>query len=139
MLDLSSLKSALDSLANAVSVAEDRTYMDEAPLKVREVIEAGVIQNFTITYELCYKFMVRWITLNISPQEAAPRTKREIFRTAARYGLIRDPKRWFAYTDPGNETSHTYDRQKAEKVLFVAREFLEDARSFYHDLEKLND
>ena len=139
MLDLSSLKAAIDSLANAISVAEDVSYLHDIPMNVREVIKAGVIQNFEFTYELCFKFMVRWISLNISPEDATPRTKRDIFRTAARYRLIEDPVRWFGYTEARNETSHTYDQITAEKVYAVISEFLTDARFFYAELEKIND
>ena len=43
MLDLSSLKAAIYSLDNALSVAGNREYMMNIPLNVRELIEAGVI------------------------------------------------------------------------------------------------
>ncbi len=92
MLDLTSLKYAIDSLDNAVRVYQNRDYIEHIPDNIREIIQAGIIQNFEFTYELCWKFMVRWISLNISPQDASPRTKRDIFRTAARYGLIQDPR-----------------------------------------------
>ena len=82
--------------------------------------------------------MVRWISLQVSPEEASPRTKRDIFRTAARYGLIEDPKRWFRYTDARNVTSHAYDRKKSEIVLKIAPEFLIDAEQFYAELERVN-
>lgn len=107
MLDLSSLQSAIASLENAISVAEEYPSGSDQVRRVQNVIEAGVIQNYKITYELCYKFMVRWISLNVSPEDASPRTKREIFRTAARFGLIQDPIRWFEYTESRNLTFHT--------------------------------
>ncbi len=112
--------------------------MRQTPGNIREVIEAGVIQNFESTYELCWKFMVRWISQEISPEEASPRTKRDIFRTAARYGLIRDPKPWFRFAEACNMTSHAYDRKKAEVVLTIAGEFLSDAIDFYREIEAVN-
>ena len=83
--------------------------------------------------------MVRWISINVSPEDASPRTKRDILRTAARYGLIQDPSRWFTYTESRNETSHTDDPEKAGRVLAVASGFLKDAKYLYGELEKPND
>lgn len=139
MLDLTSLKHAIDSLDNAVGVCQNREFIENTPDNIKEIIEAGVIQNFEFTYELCWKFMVRWIYLNVSPEEASPRTKRDIFRTAARYGLILEPKRWFSYAEARNETSHTYNRDKAVRVLTLVPTFLGDAQSFYSSIERMND
>ena len=138
MLDLTPLNDALHSLQNAVAVIRDETGISNTPTNVREVIEAGVIQNFKVTYQLCWKFTVRWISLQVSPEETSPRTKRDIFKTAARYGLIEDPKRWFRYTEARNVTSHAYDRKKAEIVLKIAPEFFIDAEQFYAELERVN-
>jgi len=139
MLVLSPLQSAICSLENAISVAEEYSSGNDSERRVRDVIEAGVILNYKFTYELCYKFMVRWISLNVSPEDASPRTKREIFMTASRFSLIQDPIRWLEYTESRNLTSHTYDRKKADQVLSAAPGFLEDARFFLHELERMND
>lgn len=138
MLDLTSLKNAISSMNNAILVFQDKDNAWNEQDNVREVIEAGVIQNFEFTYELSYKFMVRWISLNISPEAASPLTKRDIFRTAARKGLILDPTLWFTFTDARNITSHTYDRKKAEQVLLLAPALLEEASYLYSVLERQN-
>lgn len=49
MLDLSSLQSAISSLENAISVAEEFSTGNESERRVRDVIEAGVIQNYEFT------------------------------------------------------------------------------------------
>ncbi len=82
--------------------------------------------------------MVRWISQEIPPEEPFPRTKRDIFRTAARYGLIRDQKPWFRYVEAHYMTSHAYDRKKAETVLAIVGEFLSDAKGFYREIEVVN-
>jgi nucleotidyltransferase substrate binding protein (TIGR01987 family) len=139
MLDLTSLKDALSSMNNALSVYQEKGSAWIEQDNVREVIEAGIIQNFEFTYELSWKFIVRWISMNISPDAASPMTKRDIFRTAARIGLIQDPNLWFRFTDARNITSHTYDRKKAEQVLSLAPSLFEEASDLYLVLEKRND
>lgn len=139
MLDLTSLQMAITSMDNAIAVYQDWDTIGNTNNNVLEVIETGIIQNFECTYELCWKFMVQWISTNLSPEEASPRTKRDIFRTTARFGLIHDPKIWFTFTDARNQTSHTYDRKKAEMVLALAPIFLTEASQFFSVLETVND
>lgn len=55
-------------------------------------LRAGVIQNFEVAYEQCWKFIERWIRENRAPENADhPRSRKELFRMAARHGLISDP------------------------------------------------
>jgi len=138
MLDLRSLKDAISSMDNDLFVYQEKGSDWILQDNVREVIEAGIIQNYKFTYELTWKFMVRWILINISPDAASPLTKRDIFRTAARSGLIQDPQIWFDFTDARNITSHTDDRKKAEQVLSLAPSLLEEASFLYSVLERLN-
>ena len=40
-----------------------------------ETVKAGVIQHFEVAYELCWKFIQRWIKENRTPEDAShPRT-----------------------------------------------------------------
>ncbi len=54
-LDLRNIKIAVGSLSRALKAAGGSAAPEQA-----EVIRAGVIQNFKVTYELCCKFMKRW-------------------------------------------------------------------------------
>jgi len=138
-LDLSSLKKALTSLDNAIQVATagQMTKRDE---KEQEVIKAGVIQNFEFTYELCWKFIQRWLRENRTAEEADyPRTRKDMFRMAAREGIISDPLPWFEYSDVRNVVAHTYNRENAEKVFQAAIKFMKDAEHLLRQLEERND
>jgi nucleotidyltransferase substrate binding protein (TIGR01987 family) len=138
-LDLSSLKKALISLNNAIQVAT-ADQMTKRSEKEQEVIKAGVIQNFEFTYELCWKFIQRWLRENRTAEEADyPRTRKELFRMAAREGIIPDPLPWFEYSDVRNMVAHTYNQENAEKVFQTAIKFMKDAEYLLRQLEERND
>ncbi|MHC4203648.1 MAG: nucleotidyltransferase substrate binding protein [Planctomycetota bacterium] len=139
-LDLSSLRKAVDSLEKTLKVAENKILAAELNNDVKDAIRAGVIQNFEFTYELCWKFMRRWLKENADVEEAEyPRTRKELFRLAARFGLIKEPLSWFSYSDARNLTSHTYDEDKAETVYQTAVGFSGDARYLLDRLQEHND
>lgn len=138
-LDLSSFKKAVASLESAVNIAGSSPFMEGLTTDEREVIKAGVIQNFEFTFELSWKFIQRWIRLNKTPEDADPRTRKDLFRQAARFGLIEQPVRWFEYGDARNITSHTYNESKAAWVFEVAMRFIHDAKYLLRQLEALND
>lgn len=138
-LDLTSLKKAISSLKKALNVATSKK-MDALGEDEQEVIKAGVIQNFEFTYELCWKFIQRWIRKNRAPEDADyPRTRKELFRMAARHTLIEDPLPWFDYGDARNMTAHTYDEDKAQVVYEAAIRFVSDAQYLLGRLEAMND
>lgn len=137
-LDLSSLQKAVMSLERALNVAApDR--LKEMTADQQEVIRAGVIQNFELAYELCWKFMKRWLETNISPMVADGVTRRELFRLAAENRLIDDVEQWMRYHDARNQTAHIYDLEIAQEVYETARGFVRDARKLLQALESRND
>lgn len=138
VLNLSSLQKAVSSLERAIKVAsvkiKGKVNTDE-----EEVIRAGVIQNFEFTYELCWKFMKRWLEINISGAAVDGVSRKELFRLSAESQLISDVEAWFEYNELRNETAHTYDSKTAEDVYKAASRFAKDARAFLKNLENKND
>ena len=137
-LDLSSLQKAVSSLDRALSVAAPER-LQAMPADQQEVMKAGVVQNFEFTYELCWKFMKRWLETNLSPMIADGVTRRELFRLAAENRLIEDVDQWMGYHDARNKTAHIYDLQIAQEVYETARGFVKDAEKFLRALEDRND
>ena len=137
-LDLSSLRKAVDSLERAIKVASSQI-KGKFNTDEEEVIRAGVIQNFEFTYELCWKFMKRWLEINISGAAVDGASRKELFRLAAESQLISDVEAWFEYNKWRNETAHIYDRKTAEDVYAAAVRFAAHARVFLKVLEDKND
>ncbi len=137
-LDLTSFSKAIGSLERALTVA-DPDKLITLPVGMQEVIRAGVIQNFKFTYELCWKFIKRWLETNLSPMIADGVTRRELFRLAAENRLIEDVEQWMRYHDARNRTSHTYEPETAQDIYAEAFNFAEDAARLLKALETRND
>ncbi len=137
-LELRSLQKAVGSLERVIAVTsgEKMALLDDDQ---QEAIRAGVIQNFEFTYELSWKFIQRWLRENQPKDVELPRTRKELFRLAAQYKLIKDPVLWFAYGDARNMTAHTYDDDKAKIVFDEALKFLSDGQFLLKQLEANND
>ena len=138
-LDFSSLKKALHSLEAALNFAASEDQLAGLTEDQKEVIRAGAIQNFEFTYELCWKFMKRWLENNLGSTYVDGIPRKELFRIAAEHQLITAVKHWIKYHDARNETAHTYDEDKAQKVFDAAKEFLADAKELLKNLEAKND
>ena len=137
-LDLTSLQKAVGSLESSIGVAHSQI-KGEVDTAIEQVIRAGVIQNFEFTYELCIKFIKRWVEANVSGSNPDSVTFKELLRISAESQLIRDVDDWLEYREARNETSHTYDNDKADDVFNITLNFAKDARQLLLTLEKKND
>ena len=137
-LDLSSIQKAVNSLERSIKVA---TALIEGTVDTdhEEVLRAGVIQNFEFTYELCWKFMKRWLEENFGSTTVDGITMKELFRISAENKLIVNVEAWFNYHKKRNITSHTYDQDTANVVYGTALAFLSDAKVFLNRLEAHNE
>lgn len=139
-LELTSLRKAVATLERSLMITHSQKVMEGFDDILRETLRAGIIQNFEIAYEQCWKFIQRWIRENRAPEEADhPRTRKELFRLAARCGLIEDPAPWFAYSDARNLTAHTYNEAQAQAAYETATQFITDAKLLLAQLEAKND
>lgn len=81
--------------------------------------KAGTIQSFEVCYELSWKILKRILT----KKGLATTSPRDVFRIAADNNLIENPDLWFQAIEMRNLTSHTYNKELAEKVLSYLSEF----------------
>lgn len=139
MLEFNSLDKAISSLERALRVYKLKQGNENVSIDELETIRAGVIQSFEFTYELCWKFMKRWIEQNIGTTAADGVTRRELFRMSAENLLIDDVEKWMEFHHARNLTSHIYDSDIADEVLQFALKFLPLAEGLKESLEKRND
>ena len=138
-LDLSSLQRAVTALNNSL----DSYFRNEknASLKQSDLdtLKAGVIQNYEVAYELCWKFMKRWIEENVSPAIVDGVPRQELYRVSAENKLITDVEEWMFFHKSRNLTSHTYNANNAEQAFDAAKKFIFAAQAFQKVLEAKND
>lgn len=136
-LQLDNLEQAINTLERAINTAKRMEIWDD---DVQDTVRAGVIQNFEVAYEQCWKMMRRWLVENVGKAYVDNvNTRRGLFRLAAESHLITDVERWMDYHSGRNETSHTYDEDTAQSVFEDAIEFANDAKQLFSTLEAHND
>ena len=81
--------------------------------EVQEAVKAGVIQNFVVAYEQSWKMMRRWLEANPLASDVSGASLRQVFRLAAKAGLIGDVDLWMQFHAVRNQTSHTYNLKVA--------------------------
>lgn len=139
MLDLSPLQSAVGALARALSVTGDAQRWQRFDPDTQEALKAGVIQTFEVAYEQSWKMMRRWLAVNPVAGDVDGVPMRQLFRVAAKAGLIDDVEGRMDFYKARNETSHTYNRAVAQAVFEMAPAFAQQAQQLLLKPEERND
>ena len=139
MLDFSSLKSAINALERALSVTSHGVRWAAFDAVTQETLKAGVIQTFEVAYEQSWKMLKRWLDANPTSGEVEGVPMRQLYRVAAKAGLIDEVDGWMDFHKARNETSHTYNRQTAQTVFEMAPRYLVGAQKLLLALELRND
>lgn len=129
-LDTSALNKAIHSLARAVE------QLRLTPSN--EFVRDSCIQRFEYTYELCGKFLRRYLKITEpSADEIEQMSFPTLIRTASeRDLLLNDWSDWMTYRENRNITSHTYDEEKADHVLKIVPKFLEEAHYLFNRINE---
>jgi nucleotidyltransferase substrate binding protein (TIGR01987 family) len=132
-LDFSPLENAISQLEKSLRFATSPVADDP---ELFEQLRNSVIQCFEFTYELSHKMLRRFLEeTGASPDETDLGTFQNLIRTGNERGLLRsDWLRWRLYRQARTDSSHTYDRTKAEAVYAIAPDFLEEAKFLYGKL-----
>lgn len=134
IIDTTGIRQALVTLNDAIELLDET---DSTQKRLVLAFQDSVVQRFEYTYEMSWKLVKRWVSTNISPEDSEPAwSRRELFRLAAKVGLIDDPKRWFSYHEARNVSSHTYNPASAKKVLSIVRLFSEDVKALVDRIDR---
>ena len=122
--DISPIKNAGTALSNALAFALkiELKNDDEREFYEFETCRASVIQHFETSYELCWKFIKRWLE-EMNGDDVDGITKKNLYRLASENNLISDVEKWLFFMYARNKTSHVYDEDVAEEVYAAAKEF----------------
>lgn len=138
-LELEPMRKAIISLRGVLERANNAEFMSSLDDITRYALRSGAIQNFEFTYELCWKFIKRWLDENLGSSYVDGVSRRDLFRLAAESRLIDDVDLWMDYHHARNQTSHTYDEVKAAMVFETASRFVRDAERLLDAIEARND
>ncbi len=92
------------------------------------LLRDGVIQRFEYTVDLSWKLIQRYLRDIAQVPETEFRTKKDLFRVAARMDLLADAAAWIDYYEARNMTAHTYDGAVAGQIYRLAAPLARDAR-----------
>jgi len=135
-LDLTSLAQSIKVLRESVD-DHLRNGTQFSPLQ-QHTFRSGIIQNFEIAYELCWKAMKRWIEENVSPDVLFGVPRIELFRRAAENGLVDSVEQWMTFHQAKNSTSHIYSEGIAAEVYDIAVRFVPHAETFLNNITARN-
>ena len=128
-LNFSSLTRALSSLESAIEQVNNQSFWQMLSIEQRQLLKAGVIQNFEFCYELSWKMLPQKLIEDEGKEHIQSLGRKDLYRFAAQKGLIDDPLAWFVFHEARNLTPHTYDLKTAEQVYSAALQFLKPAQN----------
>ena len=137
MLDLGALSLSIKIVDSSLQETVGTLPLITSPV-LQMTLKAGVIQNFEVAYELCWKFIKRWLENNVSPNAVTGVSRRELFRYAAENLLIRDVDQWMDFHAARNKTSHIYDHAVAEATFAIVADFVPEAEFLLQKLRENN-
>ena len=82
--------------------------------------------------------MICWIRFVPVPAAIDEMSFMQVVRAAAEAGLIADVSSFYEYREARNITSHSYDRQKAQRIVAELPRFARDVAALLSVLEARN-
>jgi len=120
-IEIAPLLSAFEQFHSALKIAKS------------DLEKAGTTQYFEFTYELAWKTMKRLLKARGKDLNSP----KPVFREAALEGLIDKPDPWFVFLEDRNQSVHTYNKNKAEKIFADLSQFDTEMIQFIANIKSL--
>lgn len=135
-IDLSNLQLAINQLQKSLDYCGSELAQKDAG--IHEQFNTAAIQTFEYTYELSWKILKRYLAQTAAtPSELDEISFPNLIRFGAKKGMLLSGwEKWKIFRDMRNITAHTYDLHKAQEVLAILPEFLQEARYLLIKLEE---
>ena len=134
-IDTTFLRRCLSSLEFAVKEIK-KNNVQNTP--IYDIYRAACVKEFELVLEQSGKLLKKRIAGYFSSnRQVDVLTFKELFRHAAKYGLIdiTTAERWFSYRDNRNSTAHDYGEHFAELTLKLLPMFIRDAEHLANIIE----
>ena len=105
-----------------------------------DIYRAACVKEFEIILEQTGKLLKKCLKPYFaSPKQVDQLTFKDVFRYAAKHGLIslEEAGRWLAYRDNRNDTAHDYGAGFANDTLVLLPQFIKDAGRIHKVIRSL--
>lgn len=110
--------------------------------EVYDIYRAACVKEFEIILEQTGKLLKKCLKPYFAtPKQVDQLTFKDIFRHAAKYGLLEmeEAERWLRYRDNRNDTAHDYGAGFADDTLHLLPQFIPDARRAHDVIRQCHD
>ena len=124
---------ALERCLGTLKRAHIRLLQNGPDSEDHDLFRAACVKEFELILEIVVKLLRRVLReYLISPRELAEMNYKNVFRLAARHGLLSldEVDHWFLYRDNRNTTAHEYGQFFAEKIVATLPVFIVDTDAF---------
>ena len=104
-----------------------------------DIYRAACVKEFELILEQSGRLLRKKISAwSVSNRAAAKLTFKDVFRTAAKHGLLEadECQRWLEYRESRNDTAHDYGEGFAESAVQRLPQFVIDARALARRLDE---
>ena len=92
------LQHAMRSLEDALVYARSSEFQGLG-IEFKSVLISAVVQNFNLTFAVCRKMITQQLSDSFGKESVEDKTPEEIFRAAAKAGIIGNLNHWLEYLD----------------------------------------
>ncbi len=99
-----------------------------------QAVTESVIKRFETCYDCLWKVLRRYLAEELGVS-SPPNSPKPVLRLAFENDLLEEPlSRWLKYTNARNDTSHDYNKGKAEDCTELIPDFIDDAIRLYQKM-----